>query len=264
MEYESDATPPHPVETTARVAEEQFQDWLKTPLGEYILTWEQKATDTMVADIFGYWALQVGLPYVDFLRASRIISRFSCANINTPSGCPVFLADERGLPIDSDSLDLLILPHLLERTTDPHQVLREAERVLRSGGEMILSGFNPASMWGLWRTMSRVMRHHLPWSARFIPMYRLKDWLNLLDFELRAGCYGCYRLPWGAQKTLRRTNALEAIGDRWWPAAGSMYILRARKRVPSMRLVLPIKRRVAKPVLQWIPTHQRDHTPSEK
>ena len=40
-------------------------DWLKTPPGRYLLAWEQSHFDEAVSDIFGYHALQLGLPELE-------------------------------------------------------------------------------------------------------------------------------------------------------------------------------------------------------
>jgi hypothetical protein len=37
-------------------------EWLQTPPGQYLLEWEQAQFDLAVADLFGYNALQLGLP----------------------------------------------------------------------------------------------------------------------------------------------------------------------------------------------------------
>ena len=53
------------------------------------------------------------------------------------------------LPFATHSIDLVVMPHILEFAEDPHQVLREVERVLVPEGHVVITGFNPASLWGL-------------------------------------------------------------------------------------------------------------------
>ena len=45
-----------------------LQDWFETAPGQYLLAWEQAQFDQAVADVFGYHALQLGVPSVDALR----------------------------------------------------------------------------------------------------------------------------------------------------------------------------------------------------
>lgn len=141
------------------------------------------------------------------------------------------------LPFECGSLDLVMLPHVLEFNAHPHQILREVERVLRPEGNIIISGFNPRSLWGVRRMLGK--RTGYPWSGDFIALSRLKDWLALLGFEVVAGRFACYAPPLANPKWLKRFNFMEPAGDRWWAVCGGVYYLQAIKRVPGMRLIRP-------------------------
>jgi len=117
--------------------------WFGTPLGAYVLGWELVQFDSAVDDVFGFRAVQVGLPEVDFLRQNRIPFRFSVA-LEPGAGVA---GDPLQLPLASQSVDLLALPHVLEFHHNPHEVLREAERVLMPEGQVVISGFNTVSLW---------------------------------------------------------------------------------------------------------------------
>ena len=119
--------------------------WLATPLGRYLLDCEFNYIDEAVADVFGYNALQLGLPEYDFLRASRIPFKCHVA----PTGAAGLRARFRDLPIASNSVDLLVLPHVLEFSVNPHQILREVQRVLMPEGHAVIACFNPWSLWGV-------------------------------------------------------------------------------------------------------------------
>ena len=84
-------------------------NWFETPLGQHLLFREQAYFDHAVSDVFGFNAVQVGLPQIDFLRNSRIPLRVSCAVEATAD----VAADPMFLPFGSQSLDLLLLPHVL-------------------------------------------------------------------------------------------------------------------------------------------------------
>lgn len=213
--------------------------WFRTPRGQYVLAWEQRQIDNAVDDIFGFHAVQVGLPQLDFLRENRIPLRVHAGG---EPGCSL-LADPAALPLASHSVDLLVLPHVLEFAAQPHQILREAERVLRPEGQIVISGFNPLSLWGLKRmsgvAIGRHERGEFPWRGRFIGLLRLKDWLTLLGFELNGGRFGCYAPPVAQAHWLERWGFMEKAGDRWWPIAGAVYVVRAVKRTAGLRLVHP-------------------------
>ena len=215
-----------------------FSQWCTTPLGRYALDWERDQFDNAVEDVFGFRAMQVGLPELDFLRRNRISHRFSLA---LEAGAAV-AADPLQLPIASQSLDLVALPHALESHLDPHALLREAERVLRPEGQVVISGFNNASLWGLRRWFAR-RDAGSPWDARFIGLLRLKDWLQLLSFDLNGGRFGCYAPPLANPVWRQRFAFMDRAGPRWWPILGGMYVVRAVKRVHGMRVITPAWRK---------------------
>ncbi len=55
-----------------------LQHSFRTPPGRYLLDWEQDGMDRLVADIFGYHAVQLGLPGFELLRANRMPRRIRC------------------------------------------------------------------------------------------------------------------------------------------------------------------------------------------
>lgn len=144
------------------------------------------------------------------------------------------------LPFAEQSIDLVVLPHVLEFADDPHRVLREVDRVLRPEGRVIVSGLNPISLWGARQIVLRNLASpFLPRRGQFIGLPRLRDWFKLLSFDLDRGRYGCYRPPCRTQQWLDRTEFLEQAGDRWWPICGAVYFVSAIKRVHGMRLIGP-------------------------
>jgi SAM-dependent methyltransferase len=207
--------------------------WLATPPGEYVLAREQAYFDNAVADIFGYHALQLGMEELDLLRGSRIPLR-----VHVGRGANAGLrADFRDLPIESNSVDLMVLPHTLEFSDHPHQIVREVARALRPEGRVVIAGFNPLSLWGLRRGFGS--RDEYPWQGSFIHLPRVKDWFALLGLEIVAGSMACYAPPCADQKWLDRFAFMEKAGDRWWPIAGGVYFLQAIKRVRGIRLIMP-------------------------
>jgi len=208
--------------------------WFETPLGQHLLFREQRYFDQAVSDVFGFNAVQVGLPHIDFLRNSRIPLRVSCA-VEAPAQV---IADPMFLPFENQSLDLLLLPHVLEFSSNPHQVLREAERVLRPEGRLVLAGFNPRSLWGLAHQLKGSERGY-PWNGNFLNISRVKDWMVLLGLEVAGGSMCCYRPPINRENWLRRLRFMEPAGDRWWAMGGGVYFLQAVKRVQGMHVILP-------------------------
>ena len=239
-------------------------EWLKTPPGEYLLAWERARFDDAVADIFGYHALQIGLQEIDTLRSNRIPHRWlaldsmQSTTVSAPDGIlnlsseplqssrrVALLTHSAALPFPSNSLDLVLLPHTLELSHDPHATLREVERVLVPEGRVVISGLNPASLWGLRQKRARLCKRlgcgelFLPESGEFIGHWRLRDWLRLLSFEVESAHFGGYRPAIDNARWLGRFAWMDFAGARWWPIFGAVYFLVATKRVRGMRLLGP-------------------------
>ncbi len=196
---------------------------LGAPTARRLRVWEQAQADALLADVFGYHALQVGWPELDALRANRMphrwVARTEFEPPTEPGRAPDLWLDSRAWPWPADSLDLVVLPHTLERSADPHACLREVERVLIPEGQVFITGINPLSWWG-WR-QRRWMRQQSPQpsqpSAQLVGYHRLRDWLRLLGFEVQLS-----RFEGGSLAT---------------PMSGSAYLIVATKRVPGGRLL---------------------------
>lgn len=226
------------------------------------MAWEQDQLDHAVTDAFGFHALQLGLPELDGLRANRMPHRWVVSDsliVPEPLEAPAAqdgisttgAADERvalhcefdALPFADASLDLVVLPHTLERARDPHAALREVERVLVPEGRVLITGFSPASLWALRQRAARAMRGQpgaglfLPSAGEFIGYWRLRDWLRLLGMQIDGGRFGGYRPPCRSARWLGRYAWMDTVGERWWPVLGAVYIVSAVKHVRGMRLV---------------------------
>ena len=224
--------------------------------------------DALVSDVFGYHAVQLGLPALDALRANRMPHRWLAtegpAELRPAEWSPpepdaqdgrsrlslrgevTLQCDFDALPFAADSLDLLVLPHTLELARDPHLTLSEAARVLVPEGRVVIVGLNPASLWALRQSVARGGRRLgigraqpgcLPQAGELLGYWRVRDWLRLLSFEVEAGRFGCWRLPLASQRWLDRCAWMEPLGARWWPVFGAVYAISAVKRVRGMRLV---------------------------
>lgn len=244
----------------------KIDPWLESAYGRCLLEWEQAQLDRVVADIFGFHALQVGWPALEALRANRMPHRWllddqlppavaGAAAVHRPGAgdaavLPQSIVSEfEALPFPANSLDLVVLAHTLERSNDAHETLREVERVLVPDGRVVVVGFNPYSLLGLRHRMEPLAQRwgldepSLPVVEEMIGWRRLRDWLRLLGFEFEAGTFGGYRPPFTSAGLLERTAWLEARGERWWPVLGSVYVLQAVKRVRGMRLIGPAWKR---------------------
>ncbi|HNI85978.1 MAG TPA: methyltransferase domain-containing protein [Ottowia sp.] len=225
--------------------------WFQTPPGQYLLAWERAQFDAALADVFGYHALQLGLADIDALAANRMPHRWLAltasplpADEAAPSaGRWALVSDSTALPFAEASLDLVVLPHTLELSPDPHATLREVQRVLVHEGKVAIAGLNPISLWGLRQWRSHLYRGlgggqpFLPQAGEFIGHWRLRDWLRLLQFELESLSFGCYAPAVRSARNLTRFGWMDRVGARWWPIFGAAYFMVAVKRSAGPKLV---------------------------
>jgi len=215
-------------------------DWFNTRLGQSLLAAEKPHVTRHLAKLYGPTAVQMGVDMeVDFLENSEAlhhiyVSREPC--LGTASATVVGIPE--CLPFEARSIGLIVLPHVIEFTHDPHQVLREVNRVLMPEGHVLIIGFNPMSMWGLCR-LALAHRRTPPWTGRFLRLSRIKDWLAILGFESVSGSMVYYLPPLQSESIRKKLGALQKLGDRWWPMMAAVYILVARKRQPGMTPITP-------------------------
>jgi SAM-dependent methyltransferase len=166
------------------------------------------------------------------------------ANSNSNAAAAV-VCDFSALPFAEASLDLLVLPHTLEFSLDPHATLREAARVLVPEGRIVICGLNPTSLWGWRQQRARITAKagagslYLPDAGEMIGYWRLRDWLRLLSFEVESGSFGCYRPAVRSAAWLERMAWMDKLGPRYWPILGAAYCVTAIKRVRGLRVLGP-------------------------
>jgi SAM-dependent methyltransferase len=219
--------------------------WYKTTLGASFEQEEKASLDRNLKNLFGYYLLQVGqLGHLNWHEKSRISHCF-IMDQNGHVGLPKeekttksVIGNVLELPVQSTSVDVLLLPHLLEFSQDPHEVLREAERILIPEGHVILLSFNPFSVWMLFRWLL-MWKQDVPWRGRFFSKTRVKDWLALLGFDIVQCESYFYRPPSQHKNFMSKVKFLERVGKRFWPALGGGYILVAKKRVNTFTPIRP-------------------------
>lgn len=237
-----------------------MHDWLTSPPGQYLLAWERAQMAQAVGNAFGFHALQLGLPELDALEANRMPHRWLATQTESETTLlaadtsttrrVALVSDFSALPFAANSLDLVVMPHALELSADPHGVLREVARVLVPEGRVVICGLNPLSLWGFsrrrpsWFRWMGAQRPLLPSASEWIGYLRLRDWLSLLNLEIEDGHFGCYRPACSSPAWLQRLSWMDKAGARWWPILGSVYCLVAVKRVRGMTLINPTRKAV--------------------
>ncbi len=233
---------------------ESVQQWLSSPLGEVLVQQESRVVEEALDGIFGEQCLQLGLwgEANTFLKNART-QRTALIDVGAPYGrelshpwgAPTAIGQLHRLPVASDSIDCVILPHVLDYSDRPHAILREVDRVMTAHGHLVILGFKTGGLWGVRRLIPGAGlppdAHHL------VPERRLRDWLQLLDMSIHGMTRYFFRWPLPG---VRRASSpkWEQRGQRWWPEFAACYMLTAQKRVSPLTPVKPVWRREPKVV----------------
>lgn len=257
-------------------------------MGELVNDWMQSKSDDLLVNVFGYTALQLGLPDCELLRKNRIRTKVILTQDDLEQGnaqmpdtdsnaeqseelpyqaeLEEIYHDEKDIPTpfikqeqassqrlhlnyDNESIDLIVLPFTLDSYQNPHHLLREVERVLVNEGRLLIFGFNPYSLWGLRNKFSRFPYMPIP-NKKQISLQKTKDWLQLLSFEIDRGQLACYEPALMNKKWLQKFAFMNKAGNRWWPFAGSVFYISATKRHCNPSLVGPVSLKKKKSALQ--------------
>lgn len=227
---------PNTFAKSIKQSNQQLAEWFTSSLGQRVLETELQTLETILPNMFGYHILQIGnLMQTDYLQSSRIQQRVTSIleSLENNQTAQQFYCSKKALPIAADSIDVVVLPHILEFNTDPHQVLREMERVLIGEGHVVILGFNPWSFWGIYRSILTWF-DKTPWHGKFFSPFRVKDWLSLLDFEIEQSKTIYFRPPIRSKRLNQWTIFMEKLGRYVLPFAGGVYVIIAKKRVATL------------------------------
>lgn len=224
---------------------DSLEQWWEGPVGQALLADEQPLVDEALRDIYGFHLMQLAVSRkLDLTRASTINHRFALspalsASKEAMADLYTGHADLERIPLESESIDLAVLHHVLEFSQHPHQLLRETARVLIPRGYVVIVGFNPFSWFGLFKQCGRLFTRKAQWRHRSLRLGRVVDWLRLLDFEPVAIRHGFYRWPIGHPKVMERTRWMETLARMTRLPAGGFYFILARKDVVGMTPIKP-------------------------
>ena len=223
--------------------QEYLHRWFGAFPGEVLREQDNEILKQLLPTLFGYHLLKVGhCDDVEALSASKIphqmVMDWKIDRSMLSEKVTCLQASAEAMPFSADSLDVVILSRSLEFSNNPHQVLREVERCLIPEGHAVIVSFNPLGLWSIWRWLLS-WREKPPWCGRFIRASRLKDWLQLLGFDvIDTRCY-FYRPPLKHRTIMEKLRFMESLGRHWWPIFSGAYIMVAKKRVATLTPLKP-------------------------
>jgi len=230
---------------------ESLSAWYKTQSGQATLSKLDEQCAEILSEIFGYYAVETGVLSGEhsLLQQTRIATSFTLID-KAHRNSYAFKAKERvegdqletfsslissneQLPLATDNIDLIVGTHVLELSKDPHQVLREIDRVLVPEGHCILIGYNPFAISGLGNQLrSKISRDVEPFKLRSAS--RVRDWFSLLGFEVLDVSYMGLRPNIKNKKLFESLSKLEDWSEIAGPLLGKLYIIHAKKQVVAM------------------------------
>ncbi|WP_417580468.1 class I SAM-dependent methyltransferase [Nitrincola sp.] len=217
---------------------EGLKDWFASPLGQEIAACERQMADQLIHTAFGYHLVQIGYDASVKLYEPSPVSHkvMLCPRMSLGMDEHTIIAQPHELPLPDSTMDVVILHHTLDFADQPHQVLREASRVLRPGGHMLIVSFNPTSFWGICRRSKRGAR--VPWVAHGFSHWRLNDWVRLLDLTELKSVSAFHRPPLENERWRKRMGFLEKWVSRFPTYSGVVLMMLIRKDVAG---VTPLK-----------------------
>lgn len=178
--------------------------------------------------------LGVQLGVTPSLSLPDTLVRQVMVNETASQGCNL-VAHSHQLPFPACSAEAVVLPHTLSLAKKPHQTLNEVHRILVPEGRLVLTEFNPFSLWGVAGVFDGKA---LPKWRNTISLCRLEDWLGVLGFYVGKAEFMQYT-PWlNHGNALEKLSFMNAVGSKCWPQAGAVYGLTAVKRTVAVHPLL--------------------------
>lgn len=219
-----------PVWTNSQIP---LRAWYASGLGQSILVELDTHLDVILPRIFGYQGLQIG-NLSDNCQLLQKAGIHRSVMLDCPGIPSDISADALSLPIASDIMKLVVLPHTLDFCNHPHQVLREADRVLTDDGQIVIIGFNPYSLFGVVHQLLG-WRGNAPWNGQFFSRRRITEWLSVLNYQVLNSSCLFVRPPLRSSIIQSRLARLERL-QPWIGGIGGVYVLHARKQTIPMTL----------------------------
>lgn len=221
---------------------EVMQKWYQQASGSWVLTLESEELSRILKNIRGVYLVQMGGSLdLAHSKKSPIFTHIQLTSQFINNSILSIQTGWRELPLLPNSVDVIVLVHLLEFIDYPVKLLQEIFHALKPNGQLIILGFNPWSLWGLKKTFSR----GVPWKGKFWSRAQVKRWLINFNYSILYSKTFCHGLP-SQKKLARQTRAfIETAAQLALPASGGIYLLVAKKKVyaPIQPEILWAKRR---------------------
>ena len=211
----------------------ELRDFYETPLGAVARRLIRRQIRNIWPDAKGRQIVGLGYatPYLrTFLQRAPV-----CALMPAHQGVTMWppegpyktaLVDESNLPLADSSVERVLMVHALEMSEHGREMLREAWRVLKPEGELLLIVPNRRGPWA--GPESTPFGHGRPYSRA-----QLEKLLAETNFNPQAWHPALFMPPSHRSLLIRFAIAFERTGARLWPAFAGVHIVCAKKQVYS-------------------------------
>ena len=206
--------------------------WYQQPLGTALLKAELSGLTSVLPQIFGYYIVQIGGPnYSELLAASPIHNHILVNQEPASSDVYQIKCQLEELPFLPESIDVVVLFHLLEFSPQPMTILQEIYTALIPNGYVIIFGFNPYSLWSL------TSNKDAPWSGSWLSPKHIRQYLAKIGFTIGDYKTFYFRPP---SNNTEKFLALEGLGQIFWPYNGASYMFVAQKTISGLTPIKPL------------------------
>jgi SAM-dependent methyltransferase len=214
--------------------------WYQHDPGQYFLQFEQTFLDKVLPELYGHHLIQIGITNCYRFSAANAITHHTYLGPMPVKDFPGSVVQSlwSELPLQVESVDVIVLSHVLEFMENPQQLLHEISQILIPGGTLILFGFNPFSLWGFYKMLG--FQKQIPWSGKFYPIGRVKHWLRSFELNIVEQKTFCFRPPIKNSQLFDKLLFLEPVGQLFWPFGGGGFVLMVQKTAVPL---IPVKSR---------------------
>ncbi len=165
--------------------QDELADWFDDRFGQSLYQAQKDRCEQIVSQYFGYRFAQLGVsPRHTLLEKQQPSHKFILSRAHNGASCQ---CEFDALPLPSDTVDIVLLHHVLDFSSHPHQALIEAARLVTAGGHIVIIGFDPFSLFGLYKWLGVFWPGKPIWRHNSLRKGRIVDWLQLLGFQVNEG-----------------------------------------------------------------------------
>lgn len=213
------------------LVQDELAGWFDESFGQKLYQWQKKCCEQSLGQVFGYRLAQIGIsPRHSLLNNLHPSHKFILSRAHDNASCQ---CEFDTLPLPSDTIDIVLLHHVLDFSSRPHQALIEAARLVTAGGHIVIVGFNPLSLFGLYKWAGVVLSGKAIWRHNSLRKGRVTDWLQLLGFQVSYH-------PFDGDKTngdqLNQWKKKLTAQDL---TRGAFYLIVAQKMVTPLKPIKP-------------------------